>query len=294
MMNRHRRVFIVLILVVAAFACTRPDTSHAQGLGVVFQSPAPGATVNGGVAVQFESFGGADPGGDFIVQRHFVLSVDKVVVYEASPTLPYNHQEATYLWPSTQYADGPHVFEVRVTDELGATATATLSLTAANGSGAVTQNVVWTSPVNVAVSGNTITKNAGCSGCADAGAASQQAVGSGDGAAEFNVSSGMLGTVGLSVGNPGTGSGEIMFGLRFYPGYVEVREGGVYKVDWPLNPGAVHKVAVAGGAVKYFQDGALKYTSAKAPIYPLLLDASLNAVGGGVQNARITGGGGVN
>ena len=406
MMSRRRRspyVLVVTVAAVAAFmAMLPPPSSSAQGLGVVFQSPAPGATVGGGVAVQFESFGGADPGGDFVVQRHFVLAVDKAVVLDTTPTLPFNHQEGIYFWPSTELADGPHLFELKVTDEAGATATAvmalgalnhpsgvgaanggsltaavltsapagslsgvvavavradsaaggagatltlaldgtqlatqavvchdgscmwswvwdtksvpdgahtlkatatgstggtatgTLSVTVVNGGGAASQKVVWTTPVNVAVSGNTITKNGGCSGCADAGAASQQAIPSGHGAAQFAVASGTQGTVGLSVGNPGTSGSEIMFGLRFYAGYVEVREGGAYKADWPLTAGAIHKIAVESGAVKYYQAGALKYTSTKAPIYPLLLDASVNNVGGSVQNAIMTtsGGGG--
>ena len=38
----------------------------------------------------------------------------------------------------------------------------------------VARPVVWASPVKVAVDGSTITKNAGCDGCSDAGAISQQ------------------------------------------------------------------------------------------------------------------------
>ena len=67
----------------------------------------------------------------------------------------------------------------------------------------VTENVVWTSPVRVAVAGNGITKNTGCDGCWDAGAASQQTIASGDGAVQFTASNAYL-SVGLSTGNPGT------------------------------------------------------------------------------------------
>ena len=63
--------------------------------------------------------------------------------------------------------------------------------------------MVWASPVKVAVSGNTITKNAGCA------------------AVSFTGSAGAQMTVGLSTGHGGTGGVEITFGLRFYPGYVE-------------------------------------------------------------------------
>lgn len=37
-------------------------------------------------------------------------------------------------------------------------------------SGGSPQNVVWTNPVNAAVTGNTLQKTSGCDGCADAGA----------------------------------------------------------------------------------------------------------------------------
>ena len=377
-----------------ALVVTAAGQAHAQRppLTIHFAMPSPGATVWGnGIPITVDGAGGSDPGGDFIVQRHYVFKIDGTVAADNVATLPDNHQEATLSWASTSYPDGPHLFEVTVTDEAGASASAvaaygalnnpsgpgaggsaltatiltskpaaslsgvvaialrvdhvpdgasaglaialdgqplangsaachsgscmwswvwdtktatngthtltgtvsgtagtkttTLAVTVSNGATSGPQPVVWINPVNVAVSGNTISKNGGCSGCGDAGAASQQTIASGNGAVEFAVSGGMQGTVGLSVGNPGTGGSEIMFGLRFYPGYVEVREGGAYKADWALTAGATHKVAVDGGVVKYYQAGALKYTSAKAPIYPLLVDTSLNNVGGSIQNA---------
>jgi hypothetical protein len=152
------------------------------------------------------------------------------------------------------------------------------------------QDVVWTSAVKVAVTGNTITKNAGCDGCWDAGAISQQTIASGDGFVQFTVSAGTSATVGLSTGNTGTSGNEIKFGLRFHPGspgIVEVRQSGAYTWDFFHVAGAVYKVAVEGGVVKYFQNGALKYTSAVAPTYPLLVDATLDLVGNAVQNAVI-------
>jgi hypothetical protein len=151
--------------------------------------------------------------------------------------------------------------------------------------------VVWTSAVNVSVSGNTITKNAGCNGCGDAGAISQQAFGTGDGYVEFTVTSGTDGTIGLSTGNAGTTGAEIKWGLRFHGSgttYVEVRESGAYKWDFAIVAGAVYRIAVEGGAVKYYQNGVLKYTSAAAPTYPMLLDSSLNTTGSAVQGAMIT------
>ena len=51
--------------------------------------------------------------------------------------------------------------------------------------------------------------------------------------------------------------------------------------------GAVYKIAVESGAVKYYENGVGKYTSTQAPVYPLLLDTMILTVGAGVQNAVI-------
>ncbi len=178
-----------------------------------------------------------------------------------------------------------------MTDEIGRTASATTTINLLNHPGG-RQPVVWTSPVKVAVDGNSIIKPSGCHGCADAGAISQQTIPSGSGSVEFEVSANAYLTVGLSHGNPGTTGSEIAFGLRFSPGVVEVRESGVYKADWRQAGGAVYKIAVDGGSVKYYQNGTLKYTSTQAPVYPLLLDSSLLTRGAGVLHAFISGGGG--
>ena len=152
--------------------------------------------------------------------------------------------------------------------------------------------MVWTSAVNVTVVGNTITKNGGCTGCWDAGAASQQAIPSGAGSVEFTVSLGANLTAGLSTGNAGTNGNDIKWGLRFFDAasdYVEVRESGTWKAAWNVAVGDVHKVAVEGGVVKYYQNGVLRHTSEVAPTYPLLLDATLSKVGESLQGAVITG-----
>jgi hypothetical protein len=147
---------------------------------------------------------------------------------------------------------------------------------------------VWVSPVRVAVNGNSITKSSGCNGCWDAGAVSQQTIALGNGSVEFKVAGGNGTTVGLGVGSAGTGGNEIRYGLRFFPGYVEVRENGTYKADWHVTAGAVHKISVENGFVKYYLNGALKYISTQAPSYPLALDSSLAIVGDAVQGAVIT------
>ena len=149
------------------------------------------------------------------------------------------------------------------------------------------QNVIWTSPVKVAVNGNSISKTSGCDGCADAVAVSQQTIASGTGAVEFKASGNAYLAVGLSNGNSGTVGNEIKYALRFSPGFIEVRENGVYKADWPYVAGAIYKIAIEGGVLKYYQNGVLKYASTQTPAYPLLLDTMVLTVGAGVQNAVI-------
>jgi hypothetical protein len=80
----------------------------------------------------------------------------------------------------------------------------------------------------------------------------------------------------------------MMFSLRFFPGYVEVRESGAWKDSWTIAAGDVHTIAVDGGAVKYLLNGTFKYQSAVAPAYPLLVDATLETVGSAVQSAVLT------
>src|SRR5206468_2890967 len=112
---------------------------------------------------------------------------DSQVVYGTTPgsypnASPVNGALATGhsvglsgLSPGTTY-----VYRVKSKDAAGNLATsAEFSFVTGTGNpGPTTQNVVWTSPVNVMVTGNSITHN-GCDGC-QAGAVSQQTIVSGD------------------------------------------------------------------------------------------------------------------
>jgi hypothetical protein len=211
----------------------------------------------------------------------------------------YNGTNASFSWNSAGTANGSVTLTATATDSGGASGSTTRTVTVSNtatstgGGGGTTgatdtENVVWVSPVKVAVDGNSITKNAGCNGCWDAGAFSQQTIASGDGSVEFKTAGGNGTTVGLGPGSAGTSGNEIKYGLRFFPGYVEVRESGAYKADWPVAAGAGHKISIENGVVKYYLNGALKYISTQAPSYPLALDSSLAIVGDAVQGAVIT------
>jgi hypothetical protein len=259
-------------------------------LGAAITSPANGAIVSGTVSVNMAA---TNPQGS---PTSFVLKLDNGVTL-SNQTIT-SGSTATYAWNTAATTNGSHTLNLTVTDGAGRTATTAVTVSVANGTGGGTQGVIWTSPVNVSVSGSTITKTGGCGGCWDAGAISQQTITSGNGAVTFAVSSGAGATVGLSNGNTGTSANEIKWGLRFYPGSpgtVEVRESGAYKADWPNAAGATHKIAVENGAVKYYVNNTLKYTSTVAPTYPMLVDATIDNVGAAVQNAAITsasGGGG--
>jgi hypothetical protein len=156
--------------------------------------------------------------------------------------------------------------------------------------GATAQSVVWTNLVHVTVSSdNVLQKTSGCDGCDDAGATSEQELSAGDGYVEFTVGeTNTLWLAGLSHGNDGTAYTDIDFAFFFNgAGYAEIRENGVYQGDTTYTTGDVFRVAVVGGRVQYFKNGAVLRESATAPQYPLLLDTSLLTVGATVRSAVI-------
>ncbi|MBI4526179.1 MAG: fibronectin type III domain-containing protein [Deltaproteobacteria bacterium] len=165
----------------------------------------------------------------------------------------------------------------------------TLALTTASPAGPSVANVVWTNLVNVTATGNSLKKTSGCNGCADAGATSQQTIASGNGYVEFTAAeTSTLRFLGLSNGNAGTTGGEIKFAIRLQSGWAEVRESGVYKKNTTFATGDVFRIAVESGAVKYYKNGGLLYTSTVAPTYPLLVDTSIYNLNGTLSNAVIS------
>jgi hypothetical protein len=157
------------------------------------------------------------------------------------------------------------------------------------GSGGSPQNVVWTSLVNATATGNSLQKTSGCGGCADAGALSQQQIASGNGYVEFTATeTTLLRFVGLSRGATGTDASSIVFAIRLQSGNAEVRESGSYRTETTCADGDVFRVAIESGVVKYYKNGAIFYTSATAPVYPLQADASLFDLGATVGNAMIS------
>jgi hypothetical protein len=93
--------------------------------------------------------------------------------------------------------------------------------------------------------------------------------------------------------NGGTLAG-IDFAILLTPvGWAEIRENGGWKTDTQYAPGTVFRVAVSGGQIQYSKNGAIFYTSAALPVYPLLADATLWSLNATITNAVIANGTGI-
>ncbi|HJQ69750.1 MAG TPA: fibronectin type III domain-containing protein, partial [Blastocatellia bacterium] len=160
------------------------------------------------------------------------------------------------------------------------------------GGGSSTQNVAWTNLVNVAATGNSLRNNVAANG----GATSVQRIESGNGYVEFTATeTNTYRWAGLSNGDSGTGYEDVDFAINLTSNahsggfIVNIHENGVYKGDTIYSSGDVFRVAVEGGAVKYYKNGSLIYTSARTPVYPLIVDTSFGEVGATITNAKISG-----
>jgi hypothetical protein len=151
--------------------------------------------------------------------------------------------------------------------------------------------VAWTNTTNATPSGSTLQKTGGCAGCADAGAVSSRSITGGDGSAEFTPVFGARLYAGLGTNTTSnTDPALINFAFSFWPdGGWDVRESNVYKTEGRFVDGDVFRVAVEGGGVKYYKNGAVVYSSAAAVAYPLVLDTSLIGAGATLANATMTG-----
>ena len=153
---------------------------------------------------------------------------------------------------------------------------------------AATQNVTWINVTNAAANGNTLTKTGGCAGCQDAGASSQQQIASGDGFVEFTVvDPAKLRFLGLTSGGA-KNVDDLAFALRVQTGMVEVREHNQYKANSPVAANDKLRIAIEGGKVKYYKNGAVFYTSDAAPQYPLVVITALLDSGAEVTNVVIS------
>jgi hypothetical protein len=151
--------------------------------------------------------------------------------------------------------------------------------------------VAWGNTVNAAATGSTLQKTGGCGGCTDAGGTSTQVLSAGDGYVQFAPVAGARLYAGLgSNATSNTDPALIEYAFSFWPdGGWDIRERNVYKSEGRFVSGDSFRVAIVAGAVKYYQNGALVYSSLAVPASPLVLDASLIGAGAGLTSAVITG-----
>lgn len=172
------------------------------------------------------------------------------------------------------------------------------SLADAQGLGTITnddaaaspQPVIWTSLVGVTANGNSLTDVAATG--TNAGAVSTQRITSGDGYVEFTASETTSNRLlGLSNGNTDASYPDVDFGLGLRTGAaIFIFESGVNRGAFgTYQTGDVLRVAVVGGVVKYFKNGALLYTSTRTRTYPLLVDTWLYTQGATLNNVVIQG-----
>ena len=151
--------------------------------------------------------------------------------------------------------------------------------------------VQWVNTVYATPAGSTLQKTAGCGTCADAGGTSAQAIQTGDGGIQLTPVLGARLYAGLGTNaTASTDPAQIDFAFSFWPdGGWDVREKNVYKTEGRFASGDVFRVAIVAGAVKYYQNGVLVYSSVTAPTYPLVLDTTLIGTGATIANASIDG-----
>jgi chitinase len=148
---------------------------------------------------------------------------------------------------------------------------------------------VWTQVVNATASGGTLTKSGGTGGAADAGGVTAQQLTSGDGYFEFTAGeTELFRFAGLARPHAGTNGTDIDFAFRLQAGHADLYESGVYKADNVIAAGDVLRVALTGGVVRYYKNGALIYTSPVQPSYPLAGYAALIDAQSSVAGATLT------
>jgi hypothetical protein len=148
----------------------------------------------------------------------------------------------------------------------------------------------WVNLVNSTFTSPTLQKSAGCAGCPDAGATTQQVFSSTGGYLEFTVGeTNLLRAVGL--GTPGANpiTMNMPFAIRIQGGRAEVRESGTYKSEANVAIGDVLRITVANGQISYSKNGAVFYTSTLAASGQLAGYALFYDLNASVTSASISG-----
>jgi hypothetical protein len=154
-----------------------------------------------------------------------------------------------------------------------------------------TEDVVWTRATGVRIAGNDLRKTA-ATRWGNAGAVSTRRIVIGDGYVELVASETTTArAVGLSHGDAGAGLADADFGVLLDKNAaLSVYERGVLRGSFGAYATGDHiRVGVAAGVVTYSRNGAVFYTSARTPTYPLRVDAALHDRGATIHGAVISG-----
>ena len=149
----------------------------------------------------------------------------------------------------------------------------------------------WTAGVGVDIDRRDIVKTAS-EDQFNAGAASLGSIPSGDGYVEFRAADETsIVAAGLSRGNNNQSRTDIDFAIQPNHGTIAIYERGVLVDTFgPYRAGDLFQVEVSAGQVRYYHDRVLLHTSAQAPSYPLLLDASIRTPGASILGAKLVAG----
>lgn len=139
-------------------------------------------------------------------------------------------------------------------------------------------SISWTNIVNCTANGNSLAKTGGVDQADDAYATSAQAALSGDAYVEFTADrADKERWCGLNNSNAiHRSASDINFAIKLTSNKkANVVENGVVRAKIKYKPGYTFRVAVESGAVNYYRNGEIFYTSTARPSYPLMVNASL-------------------
>jgi alpha-tubulin suppressor-like RCC1 family protein len=173
---------------------------------------------------------------------------------------------------------------------MAALASPSATISSAELSGTLLENVIWTNGAGVVAWGSELHKRASTTGW-DAGAVSTRGIASTTGYVEIVASETTASRmIGLSGGDADQGYADIDFALHLGGTALEVYESGTLRGSFgSYATGDRLRVAVENGVVRYRKNGALLYESSVAPSYPLLVDSSLETPAATLRGAVLSG-----
>lgn len=156
---------------------------------------------------------------------------------------------------------------------------------------AASGEIRWMSLINMTASGGRLQKTAGCHGCPDASAVSEQQIAANGGVEFVAGETTALRFVGLSTAGVGAAPGDLQFAIRLQAGVAEVRESGAYRAEVRFAAGDTFRIAVEGGIVRYFRNGSAFYTSAAQASSAVRVHAVFFDLNASISGVMLVGGG---